>query len=284
MQDLKGRSVLITGAASGIGRAAACEFARQGASTLILNDIDPEGLAESARLVEELGARAVSSIADVSDSDAVQEMAGSALELAGGIDVLVNVAGIGILCPLEELRIDDWHRVMEVDFWGTVNTTLALLPHMMERRSGHVVNVASVSGLSANMVYIAPYVAAKHGVVGFSRALQAELSLQGIGISCICPGAVRTPIYETGPIRGFKPEMRSLSRLLLRFGEEPEDTARAIVRAVRRNRFLVITTPLYRFDWFMRRHFTRLTSWTDHLLTRAVTTASRRYRSPGCTG
>ncbi|RJP34841.1 MAG: SDR family NAD(P)-dependent oxidoreductase [Actinobacteria bacterium] len=271
MQDLKEKAVLVTGAASGIGRATAVEFAREGADPLILSDINPKGLEETAALVERLGCRTVILPADVSDYDAVKEMASVALDQAGRVDILVNVAGTAIISPLELMTMEEWKKVVGVDLFGALHTVHCLYPHMLERGSGHIVNIASVAGLLALHPYNAPYYLSKFGTVGFTEALMLEASAHGIGVTCICPGGVKTPIYDDSPFKGFDEEVREkVKKLMLASAEEPEDTARAIVDAVKKNRYLVVTTPVARAGYFIRRHFSL--AWFP--LMRAV---SRRF-------
>lgn len=280
MRDLADRAVLITGAAGGIGRATALAFAKEGADPLLLNDIDEAGLSHTRAMVEELGRRAVALPADVSDYPAVCGMVEAAVEQAGRIDVLANVAGTGTICPLELLELEDWRRTIDINLWGCINTTFAVFPHMAANKSGHIVNISSISGLWADMLYIAPYITSKFAVVGLSRAMMVEGSLHGIGVSCVCPGIVRTAIYETGEIRGFRPEIRDRARGLFPLGEEPGDTARAIVGCVRKNRFLVVTTPAGRLGFFMHRHFASLMPMVDRVWPRLVARAAGRYRTP----
>ena len=254
MKDLRGKVVLITGAASGIGRATAVEFAREGAGPLILGDIDEEGLRGTSALVEELGSGAFVMPADLSDLGSVESMVDEALRSAGRIDVLVNVAGIGIGGPVEALDIEDWRKVIGVNLFGILHTVSTVYPHMLSRGSGHIVNVASGAGLVAVSPYNAPYNVSKFGVVGFSESLQYEACAHGIGVSCVCPGAVRTPIYENSPIRGFEPEARGEMMRIMSTAEEPEDTARALIRAVKKNRFLVVTTPFMKAFYFAKKY------------------------------
>lgn len=256
MQDLRNKAVLITGAASGIGRATALEFARRGAGPLILDDINEEGLEDTASLVKGLGREALAFTADVSDYDAVEEMVKKSLYEAGSIDVLVNVAGTAIIASLEDMTIEEWRKVLGVDLLGALHTVHCIYPYMLERGKGHIVNVASVAGLLALHPYNAPYYMSKFGTVGFTEALMLEASVHGIDVTCICPGGVKTPIYDDSPFKGFNQEAREkVKKLMLASAEEPEDTARAIVDAVQDNRYLVVTTPVARAVYFIRRHF-----------------------------
>ena len=253
--QLKGATVFVTGAASGIGRATAIEFARAGAAALILNDINRKGLEETAVSIEKLGCRTIQLPADVSDYDAVKNMAELAIGMTGRIDILVNVAGKAIVAPLEKMDMEEWRQVLGVDLFGALHTVHCIYPHMMKRRSGHIVNVASVAGLFALHPYNAPYYVSKFGVVGFSEALMLEAHLHGVNVTCVCPGGVKTPIYDSSPFKGFSEEARKKAKsMLLASAEEPEDTARTIVNAVARNKFLIVTTPLAKFAYFLRKH------------------------------
>jgi NAD(P)-dependent dehydrogenase (short-subunit alcohol dehydrogenase family) len=138
MRDLRDKAVLVTGAASGIGRAAAIAFALEGAGPLMLNDVNVSGLRETAGIIERLGTPVVLLPADVSDPAAVNSIVETALAEAGRIDILVNVAGIGILSPVEDLDHEDWEKVLGVDLWGVINTVSAVLPaHDRAARGTH---------------------------------------------------------------------------------------------------------------------------------------------------
>jgi NAD(P)-dependent dehydrogenase (short-subunit alcohol dehydrogenase family) len=259
MKDLVGKSVLVTGAASGIGRATALGFAREGADPVVICDINREGLEETAARLERLGCEVLSHTVDVTDFEKVKETADDVIERIGHIDVLANVAGISLVCPVELLDMDDWKKVLGVDLWGVIHMVQAVYPHMVRRGSGHIVSIASTDGLFVMGPYFsAPYCASKYGVVGFSEDLLYEAMLNNIDVSCVCPGAVKTPIFDATPVKGFKPELeKEIVRYLMPLAEEPEDTARALVDAVKRNRFLVVTTWSMKVAYFLRRHFPR---------------------------
>ncbi|MEW6554769.1 MAG: SDR family NAD(P)-dependent oxidoreductase [Actinomycetota bacterium] len=280
MKDLRGKAVLITGAASGIGRATALEFARAGAGPMLLCDVDEGGLEETAAMVRGLGGEAVSLPADVSDYGAVRAMFETAMEAAGRIDLLVNVAGIGIVGPMEVLEIEDWMKVMGVDLCGVLHTVNLAYPHMLARGSGHIVNVSSGAGLLVPTPYNAPYNTSKFAVVGLSESLLYEARAHGIGVTCVCPGLVRTPIYETSRLKGLADGMKRELDGLMVTAEGPEDTARAIVDAVRKDRFLVVTTFFFKSLYFARRHLPFVWFPLMRFLSRLLVRHLERFRIP----
>ncbi len=254
MDDLSGKVALVTGAASGIGRATALAFAREGAGPLIICDVDGGGLAGAASEIEHIGSEALAFTTDVSDFGEVESMAREALGKIGRIDVLANVAGIGVMAPIEALDMDDWRAVMGVNLFGAIHTVQAVFPHMAERRSGHIVNVASTDGLFVPGIYGLPYFTSKFGLVGFTEGLMLEASLYDIGVSCVCPSVTKTPMFDTVPVKGFRPEVRKLARLLWHVAGTPEDVAGAIVDAVKKDKFLVLTTSWAKAAYYRRRH------------------------------
>ncbi len=247
--------VMITGAASGIGRATALAFAGERPAAMAVCDIDEAGLEATA---EELGAFGFPVVAlrlDVADAEAVEAAVEKAVDEMGGIDILVNAAGIGMMGRMECLTPEDWKRMIDINLWGTINVDRAVYRHMLKRGSGHIVNIASANGIYAPIPYLAPYATSKFGVVGLSEALMVEGYPRGIRVTCVCPGNVRTPIYDNAVFRGFGEGARALTRMNRVIAEPPERTARQIVRAVRENRFIVVTTAVARASAFFRTHF-----------------------------
>ena len=278
MRDLHSKAVLVTGAASGIGKATAVAFAREAANPLIICDIDGEGLQSTALDIQAMGCEVTSYTVDVSEFNAIKEMVDQVLERVGRIDILVNVAGWGLLAPLEKLDIADWRGVLEVNLLGCIHTVHSIYPHMVKRGSGHIVNISSVAGLWADVPFMAPYITSKFAVTGFSEALLLEASVHGIGVSCICPGMVNTPAYDAGPVKGFRPEAKEMGKALFRIAEEPEDTANSIVDAVKRNKFLVVTTPFMKVNFFIRRHFKFIWYPSQKLWARWCSRTLEKYR------
>lgn len=276
--DLRNKAVMITGAASGIGRATTFAFAREGAEPLILVDIDSDGLAVTSARMEKDGARTLTFTADVSDFSAVKGVVSQVLNDVGRIDVLINCAGIAVFSPFEELGLSDWKMVLGVNLWGTIYTVQLVYPHMLEKRCGHIVNVSSANGLLYWGPYLAGYGTSKFGIVGLSEALMLEASVNGIGVTCVCPGAVDTPIWDVNPIKGFRPDIREHAKRLFLFGETADQTASSIVRAVKKNRFLVVTTPAIKFLYFIKRHLPLLWYPLSRLNARIAAKLGEGYR------
>lgn len=191
---LKDRVAIITGAASGIGRAIASTFAGEGAAVVVA-DLNEEGARRAAREIEDEGGRAVGVAADITKSLQVQAMVRTALERFGTIDILVNNAGIQHVAPIADLEEEKWNLLVAVHLTGAFLCAKALLPTLLAKRYGRIIHISSVHGKIASK-FKAPYVAAKHGLIGFSRVLALETAEYGITSNAICPGYVRTPMVE----------------------------------------------------------------------------------------
>jgi NAD(P)-dependent dehydrogenase (short-subunit alcohol dehydrogenase family) len=199
MTQLRGRVVAITGAGSGIGRALAERLAREeGVAGLALCDEDGGALAETGERLVGTGAATSLHQVDVADRIAVERFALAAKADLGGVDVVVNDAGISIFEPLETISYEDLHRVMDVVFWGVVHGTRAFLPLLRERPRGHVVNVGSLHSILAAPQNGA-YSAAKGAVKNFTDALDGELAGSSIRTTVVMPGGVRTDIFRRAP-------------------------------------------------------------------------------------
>jgi len=210
VKDFDSKLVLVTGAASGIGRATAMRFSGQRAD-LILVDINEEGLESTAGEIDARGGRAAWYRTDPREVDQV-----------------------------EEAGLEDWRWIIEPNLWSCIYTVHFFLPDMMQRRSGHVINVASGVGLFA-VPYQAPYNTSKHAVVGLTESIRQEMERYGIGASVVCPGMIRTPIINTVRSIGFGDSVKKMAH---RLASPPEKMADAIIRGVKKNR-AVIMYPLY---------------------------------------
>ena len=255
---LRGKRCLITGAASGIGRATAIAVAAQGAE-LFLTDRDGEGLERVTAEIRAAGGTVTYfGVADVADHEAVVALAAGVHALVPSMDVVMNVAGISTWGRIEELEHEHWRRTIEINLMGPISVLECFVPPMIAAgRGGHVVNVASVAGLFG-LPWHAPYSASKFGLRGVSEVLRFDLRKHGIGVSLVCPGAVKTPLVGTVEIVGIdrdSPKMRRLIALFERRAVTAEKVAERIVEAIERNRYLVFTSPDGRILHWFQRHF-----------------------------
>lgn len=230
--DLRGKTAVITGASSGIGRATALEMARRGAN-VVLAARRAELLQQAASACEALGVRAVAVPADVSIPEDCRRL----IETAGAVDVLVNNAGFAIFDAFDEARPDELRAMMDTNFFGTVHCTKAVLPQMLERRRGAIVNVASITGIMG-FARMSGYCASKFATVGFTEALRDEVLDRGVRVALVCPGTTETEFF----VKAERGKMPGASRLIL--AVSPERVARAICDAAEDGRYRRIL-PLF---------------------------------------
>lgn len=241
--DLRGQVVLITGGSRGLGLALAEEFARHGAK-IILCARDQRELLRARHQVELLGAEVGVVACDVSNPEDVERLISSARQQFGHIDVLVNNAGVISVGPLLSQRLEDFQEAMDIMFWGTVYPTLALLPEMIERRQGSVVNITSIGG-KVSVPHLLPYGCAKFAAVGFSEGLHAEVKNFGINVLTVAPGLMRTGSHLNAFFKGKNQQEYgwfALSGTNPLFSISARRAARQIVNATRRRQAELIIT------------------------------------------
>ncbi len=193
VQRFEDRVVLVTGAASGIGRATAERLAAEGAS-LSLSDVAAEGLEETAATCRDLGAEVLAQVGDVSSESSVADVVSSTVERFGRLDVLVNVAGILQFEDFRRTTLDDWNRIISVNLTGTFLMCREALPHLLES-GGNVVNTASTAALAGHP-WTVSYSASKGGVFALTQTLAVEFGKQGVRCNSVAPGSVLTPIQQ----------------------------------------------------------------------------------------
>jgi NAD(P)-dependent dehydrogenase (short-subunit alcohol dehydrogenase family) len=253
--SLEGRLCLITGAASGIGRATALAAAARGAR-LAITDVNAALLDEVAA---ELGtAVAAKSAFDIADIDAVRAFADQVHAEAGTADVVVNVAGIATWGAVERLTHEQWRRTVDIDLMGPIHVIECFVAEMVRaRRGGQLVNVSSAAGL-LGLPWHAPYSASKFGLRGVSEVLRFDLRRNRIGVTLVCPGGVDTALVGTLDIAGVDPEALQSSgwtRRFRRHAKSAEHAAGCILDGVVRNRYLVYTSADIRAMHFVQRVF-----------------------------
>jgi NAD(P)-dependent dehydrogenase (short-subunit alcohol dehydrogenase family) len=273
-RHLAGKTAVVTGAGSGIGRSLAALLARRGA-LVHAADLDGESAEAVAREIRDAGGAAVAHTVDVADADAVARLAD--LVFTGGpVDLLFNNAGIGHAGAVTDTTLSDWRRLIDVNLMGVVHGLRAFLPRLLAQdRPAHIVNTASMAGL-VPAAGLGAYSATKAAVVGLSDALDVELIGTQVRVSALCPGVINTAIVSTSVMRGEWADRRARTvDLYARRGTSPDVVARQALAAVRRGR-RVVPVPRYQVvpHWLLKRVLPPAG--------RAMSVASYRYlrRSP----
>jgi NAD(P)-dependent dehydrogenase (short-subunit alcohol dehydrogenase family) len=246
VRSLAGRSVLVTGAASGIGRATALACAERGAD-LAICDVDEEGLARTEKELCARGRPVLARRVDVASAEQMAGFADAVHERVAAVDLLVNNAGVGLGGGFLDTRLEDWDWIVSINLRGVVHGCHFFVPRMRDRGlGGHVVNVASAAGYFASEA-LAAYSTTKFAVLGLSEALREELARHGIGVTAVCPGIIDTPITRNARLRGPAAEHPDARRRMIeayqRRGYGPERVARNLLRAVQRNRAVAPISP-----------------------------------------
>jgi len=233
---LSNKSVaVVTGAASGIGRALAIRLAKDGIAGIAISDVNENGLEETAAMVRDTGVPVSTHVVDVSDSDAVTKFAEDVLARHGRVTHLVNNAGVGLIGMFEQLTIKDFEWLMGINFWGVVYCTKAFLPTLLEQEAAHVVNVSSVFGLIAPAEQTA-YTSSKFAVRGFTESLRHELEETNVSVACVHPGGVKTNIVRNSKVAEGTPAdwKQSSVKLFDKVAKTTsEEAAEVIVRGIK---------------------------------------------------
>lgn len=245
MKDLNDKVVVITGAASGIGRELARCLAAEG-SVLALSDIDGEGLAETATMTDGRPSQVTTHVLDVADRALVHRTAEEIYVHHGRVDMIINNAGAAIAESLEDVTYRDFERIIDVNFWGVVYATKAFLPYLKQQPQGHIVNISSIDGV-LTFPNSGPYCISKFAVRAFTEGLFQELRGTNVQVTCVFPGGVRTAIHRNA--RFFKsadPQMtreKSIAYLEKAAMTSAERAARTIVNGVKKNKSRILVGP-----------------------------------------
>jgi len=248
MELFKDKIAIVTGAASGIGRAVSEELAKAGAK-VIMADINRGLLEETAQSITKAGHYARPVGLDVRDLAAVKKMVDDVVSEHKRLDYIFNNAGIAIMGEARFFEYDDWKKLIDINLYGVVNGIFAAYPIMVKQGFGHIVNTASLAGLIPTPGEVS-YVASKYAIVGLSNALRIEGQDLGVKVSAICPGLIDTPIKDSAKlinidlekIKPFLPKMMPVS-----------ECAKIILRGVEKNQAVILITGLTRFFWILQR-------------------------------
>lgn len=254
MDDFEGKVAVVTGAASGIGRAMADAFVAEGMK-VVLADVESAPLEAAATELREAGGDVFAVIADVREPAEVDRIGAAAMDVFGGLHVACNNAGVSGGGLAWEIDLETWRWIIDVDLWGVIHGVRTFTPLIIRSGGGHIVNTASMAGLSSN-AGMGPYNVAKHGVVTLSETMYVELEMTHpeVGISVLCPGWVRTRINESErnrpdqPAVGDDPDenLLALKEMVgnwIAEGLQPAHVASLVVEAIRERRFYVLTHP-----------------------------------------
>jgi len=255
MRELAGKTAFVTGGASGIGFALGRAFAEVGMKVM-LADIETDALAAAVKSLHNVGPGVRGIHCDVTNAASVERAARASFGAFGNVHVVCNNAGVAAGGGIEDIALDSWRWVLDVNLMGVVHGIREFLPHMRAHgEGGHIVNTASMAGMQSGLGF-SPYTASKFAVVGMSEGLAPQLAPFGIGVSVLCPGFVRTRIGESGRNR---PEQYGATQTpdpgtptaalvtmideLIRNGIDPSDVAARVIAAIRANEFYVFTHP-----------------------------------------
>lgn len=249
-ETFSGKQAIVTGAGSGIG-AALCRALAAAGADVVCTDTDGDAAAKTAAGLAGAGSARAATI-DVTDAAAVQAAVDDVVARTGRLDLMFNNAGIAWGGDTELLTLDQWNAIIDVNIRGVVHGVAAAYPVMLRQGHGHIVNTASMAGLAA-AGQITSYVMTKHAVVGLSLALRSEAISRGVGVLAVCPAAVETPILDKGAIGGFVGRDYYLRGQGMRTAYDPDRLARDTLKAIERNKALLVVPKRAHASWLFAR-------------------------------
>lgn len=250
MTQIAGAQAIVTGAGSGIGAALSRALVAAGAH-VTCTDIDADAAARTAQRATGPGSASAAGL-DVTDAAAVQSLVDDVVARTGRVDLMFNNAGISLAGDTTALTLDQWNRIIDINIRGVVHGVTAAYPQMIRQGGGHIVNTASMAGLAATG-FLTSYVMTKHAVVGLSLALRSEAAGLGVGVLVVCPGAVETPILDNSSVGGFDSRKFYLAGLPGKTPYSADKLARETLRAVERNKAILVAPRESRLAWTFAR-------------------------------
>jgi len=277
MTKFKDKVSIVTGGGSGIGQALCQELGQRG-SVVVVADINNDHAVNVASAITQNGGRAHAVCVDVSNEERVRQLINETVSGYGRLDYLFNNAGIAIGGDARDLTLEQWRSVLEVNLYGVLYGTVMAYPIMVRQGFGHIVNVASATGLLPQPIN-APYCTSKYGIVGLSLSLRIEGADVGVNVSVVCPGRVQTNMYQAAIIANLPPERRSAYEKQMTAPKrmDASKAARTILSGVSRNQAIIIFPLNVRLAWGLYRVFPRL---VDRLLLHSTRTFRKYRRSP----
>ena len=249
MAKFNGKTVVITGAADGIGKALALKLLSHQAK-LVLTDIDAEKLGALAETIEDSGNRAVFKVLDVTDESAVEELVEEVAQEFGQLDYIFNNAGIAVTGDGRDISMAQWRKVVDVNQWGVIHGAMAAYKLMAKQGNGHIINIASLAGLIPFPTNL-PYSASKSAVVGLSMSLRAEAQDLGVNVSVVCPGFIRSNIFNATEMVNV-PREKIVSNIAFKL-VDTDVAAENILKGVEKNKAIIIFPTYAKILWGLYR-------------------------------
>ncbi|KQC06100.1 MAG: hypothetical protein APR62_08365 [Smithella sp. SDB] len=254
MRELRNKKVLITGAASGIGRATAIAMGKLGCR-LFLTDINEDDLKKTVEVIAGAGGTVcLTRPFDVGNYQAMADFAKDVHAEFGSLDILINVAGIALFSQIEDMSHNDWEKVIKVNLWGVIHGLECFVPDMIRAgNGGHIVTISSTAGI-IGLPWHTVYAGTKHALVGMSEVLRYDLKKHKIDVSVVCPGAVNTGLVKTVEIHADKEITDKTLAHFLKRAITPEKVAQQIISAIRNRKFIVITSFDIKLLFFFKKY------------------------------
>lgn len=254
MKTFQDKIVIVTGGASGIGRSI-CIYLAQKGGRIMIADRNLKGAQDTVNMITADGGYGKAFHVDVTHPKDIENLFESTLKEHDRIDYLFNNAGTSVDGEFQDITLDHWKHVFDVNLWGVVYGCYSVYPIMQRQGSGHIINTASLAGLIPGGL-TSCYSASKHAVVGFSLTLRSEAKQYGIKISAFCPGMIRTPILDTAPkVTDYMNNDRNKERALKMKLPDPDDVIKKVIRGVIRNKGIIVVPVKHKMYWWIHRLF-----------------------------
>jgi NAD(P)-dependent dehydrogenase (short-subunit alcohol dehydrogenase family) len=257
MKKFPKKRVVITGAGGGLGRAMAMDFAKRGWN-ILASDVKIESVKETIKLAEDAGGKGMAVSCDVSKWEQVKGLADKAVSSWGGADIIINNAGVPAVGLMEDVPLEDWKWVIEINLMGVIHGCRAFIPLFKKQGGGHIVNTASAAGFTS-LPEMGPYNVSKAGVISLSETLRMELAYHNIGVTVACPTVFKTNLMDN--LRFTEKKQADRNKALFRVSSTTaEDVSSHILRSIEKNRLYVITQRDAKMYWALKRHAPNLYS------------------------